>query len=163
MPNLSRTGLSKKSATKARPNHRPALSNPKVAAAFSSHPKPLQIKLLALRQLILDTAKTTDGVGALEETLKWGQVSYLTSESKSGSTIRIDRVKSGPGKYALYFHCQTNLVETFRELYPNLVYGGNRSILLDTAEALPKDALRHCVALALTYHLSRNGAKRDRS
>ena len=158
MPNLSR-----KSATKARPNHRPALSNPKVAASFSSYPKPLQTKLLALRQLILDTARTTDGVGTLEETLKWGQVSYLTSESKSGSTIRIDRVKSEPGKYVLYFHCQTNLVETFRELYPNLVYGGNRCILLDTTEALPKEALRHCVGLALTYHLSKSSGKRDRS
>jgi len=113
------------------------------------------MKLLALRQLILDTARATDGVGTLEETLKWGQVSYLTNESKSGSTIRIDQVKSEPDKYALYFHCQTNLVETFRELYPNLVYGGNRCILLDATEALPKAALRHCVALALTYHLSK--------
>jgi len=155
MPGLSRTGLSRKSATKARLNHRPAPSNPKVAAAFSSYPRRLQSKLLVLRQLILDTARATDGVGVLEETLKWGQVSYLTSESKSGSTIRIDQVKSEPDKYALYFHCQTNLVETFRELYPNLVYGGNRCILLDATEALPKAALRHCVALALTYHLSK--------
>jgi len=111
------------------------------------------MKLLALRQLILDTAGAIDGVGTLEETLKWGQVSYLTNQSKSGSTIRIDQVKSEPDKYALYFHCQTNLVETFRELYPNLVYGGNRCILLDATEALPKAALRHCVALAPTYHL----------
>jgi Domain of unknown function (DU1801) len=159
----SKTGPSKKSAKKVRPNHRPARSDPKVAAAFSSYPKPLQTKLLALRQLILDTARTTDGVGALEETLKWGQVSYLTSESKSGSTVRIDCVKSEPDKYALYFHCQTNLVETFRQLYPNLVYGGNRCILLDTTEALPKDALRHCVGLALTYHLGKNSGKRDPS
>jgi hypothetical protein len=163
MPDLSRTGLSRKRATKARLDHRPALTNPKVAAAFSSYPKRIQTRLLALRQLILDTARTTHGVGTLEETLKWGQVSYLTSESKSGSTIRIDRMKSGPDKYALYFHCQTNLVETFRELYPNLVYGGNRCILLDATEALPRDALRHCVALALTYHLGKNGGRRDRA
>jgi hypothetical protein len=55
----------------------------------------------------------------------------------------------------VYFHCQTNLVETFLELYPNLVYGGNRCILLDATEALPEAALRHCVALALTYHLNK--------
>jgi hypothetical protein len=132
-----------------------------VAAAFSSYPRRLQIKLLALRRLILDTARATDGVGALEETLKWGQVSYLTSESKSGSTIRIDQVKSDPDKYALYFHCQTSLVETFRQLYPDLVYGGNRCILLDATETPPRDALRHCVALALTYHLSRNRGRRN--
>jgi Domain of unknown function (DU1801) len=149
--------LSKMSATKARPNHRPVLSDPEVAAAFSSYPTRMRTKLLALRKLILDTAKATDGVGALEETLKWGQVSYLTSASKSGSTIRIDQVKSEPDRYALYFHCQTNLVETFREIYPKLNYGGNRSILLDATEQLPKDALRHCIGLALTYH--RNKAR----
>lgn len=145
----------KKERDESPPEPSPGPSDPKVAAVFSSYPRRLQTKLLALRQLILDTARATDGVGTLEETLKWGQVSYLTSESKSGSTIRIDQVKSEPDKYALYFHCQTNLVETFRELYPTLVYGGNRCILLDATAALPKDALRHCVALALTYHLNK--------
>ncbi|WP_036048155.1 DUF1801 domain-containing protein [Bradyrhizobium sp. Tv2a-2] len=126
-----------------------------MAAVFSSHPEPLRTKLLALRQLILDTARTTEGVGRLDETIKWGQVSYLTSETGSGSTVRIDRVKSTADQYAVYFHCQTSLVETFRELYPQLSYGGNRSILLDASKALPKQALRHCVALALTYHLNK--------
>jgi hypothetical protein len=114
--------------------------------------------LLALRRLIFDTADTTEGVGALEETLKWGQPSYLTTESKSGSTIRIDQVKAEAGRYAVYFHCQTDLVETFRELYPDLRYDGNRSILLDAGEKLPEKALRHCVALALTYHARKRKA-----
>jgi len=100
------------------------------------------------------SAGTTKGVGALQETLKWGQPSYLTTGTKSGSTIRIDRVKSAANQYAVYFHCQTDLVETFRELYPSqLRYGGNRSILLNAAEDIPEPELRHCVALALTYHL----------
>ena len=150
-------GLPRKSATKKKPNHRPVPSDAKVAAAFSSYPKRVRAKLLALRRLILDTAKATSGVGALEETLKWGQVSYLTSESKSGSTIRIDQVKSEPDRYAVYFHCQTNLVETFHQLYPELTYGGNRCILLDAADELPKDTLEHCVALALTYHVNKRG------
>jgi Domain of unknown function (DU1801) len=154
MPSLAR-----KNTTKTRPNRRPPPSDPKVAAAFSSYPARVRAKLLALRRLILDTAKTTHGVGPLEETLKWGQVSYLTTMSKSGSTIRIDQVKSEPGRYALYFHCQTNLVETFRELYPELVCGGNRCILLDASDTLPKDALRHCIALSLTYHLSKRNAR----
>jgi hypothetical protein len=89
-------------------------------------------------------------------------VSYLTSETKSGSTIRIDRVKSAADQYAVYFHCQTDLVSTFRELYPELTYGGNRSILLDAADELPEDALRHCVGLALTYHLNKRKAARAR-
>ena len=131
-----------------------------VEAVFSTYPAPVKARLLALRRLIFDTADTTDGVGALEETLKWGQPSYLTPESKSGSTIRIDQVKAEAGRYAVYFHCQTDLVETFRELYPELRYGGNRSILLDAGEKLPEAALRHCVALALTYHLRKRKAVR---
>ena len=133
-----------------------------VDAVFDTYPKPVKARLLALRRLILDTAKATKGVGALEETLKWGQPSYLTPETKSGSTIRIDQVKPAPGQYAVYFHCQTNLVETFRELYPELRYEGNRAILLGVEDKVPQAALRHCVALALTYHLGKRkgvGAK----
>src|SRR6266436_85693 len=79
---------------------------------------------------------------------------------KKQRTERIDQVKSAANQYAVYFHCQTDLVSTFRELYPELNYDGNRSILLDAADALPEAALRHCVALALTYHLNkRKGAR----
>ena len=124
-----------------------------VAAVFRGYPKELRSKLLALRELIFDTALSTRGVGPLEETLKWGQLSYLTAESRSGSTVRMDAVKERPGLYALYFHCQTNLVETFRELYPTqLKYQGNRAIILDAKDDIPEETLRHCVSLALTYH-----------
>jgi hypothetical protein len=134
---------------------RPRGSTSAVEAVFDGYPKPVKAKLLALRRLILDTARTTKGVGLVEETLKWGQPSYLTPETRSGSTVRIDQVKAEPGQYAVYFHCQTNLVETFRELYPELRYGGNRCILLKAEDKVPEAALRHCVALALTYHLGK--------
>jgi uncharacterized protein DUF1801 len=140
---------------------RAGVSDPAVDAVFSAYPKPVKAKLLALRRLIFDTAKATSGVGALEETLKWGQPSYLTPETKSGSTIRIDQVKSSVNQYAVYFHCQTDLVETFRQLYPTqLSYGGNRSIILNAEDAIPEPELRHCVALALTYHLNKRKAAR---
>ena len=156
-------GTAKKAAktTRVAKKSPAAQPDPAVDAVFDAYPKPLKAKLLALRRLIFDTAKTTEGVGALQETLKWGQPSYLTPETKSGSTIRIDRVKSAPGQYAVYFHCQTNLVETFRELYPKeFSYGGNRSILLNAKGEVPEAALRHCVALALTYHLTKRKAAR---
>ena len=137
-------------------------ADPAVEAVFAAYPKQTKAKLLALRRLILETAAKMPGVGTLDETLKWGQPSYLTSETRSGSTIRIDRVKPAAGddreRYALYVHCQTTLVSTFRQLYRDqLDFVGNRSILLDADQPLPKAALRHCIALALTYH--RNGAK----
>jgi uncharacterized protein DUF1801 len=126
---------------------------PGIDAVFDACPKPVKEKLLALRRLILDTARATKGVGKLEEALKWGQPSYLTAETGSGSTIRIDRVKSDDNQVAVFFHCQTDLVDTFRELYPKLSYSGNRAILLDAGKKLPEAELRHCLALALTYHL----------
>jgi uncharacterized protein DUF1801 len=158
MKTASKKVTGKTSAAKAA---RAGSSDPAVDAVFNAYPKPIKARLLALRRLIFDTAKTTRGVGALQETLKWGQPSYLTTETKSGSTIRIDQVKSAADQYAVYFHCQTDLVATFRELYPELSYGGNRSIVLNAQDALPEPALRHCVGLALTYHLNKRNAKHD--
>src|SRR4051794_669097 len=108
----------KKKAASGRAKPRAKNSGDAVDAVFAAYPRPVKAKLLALRRLILDAAKATEGVGAVEEALKWGQPSYLTTASKSGSTIRIDQVKAEAGQYAVYFHCQTNLVETFREIYP---------------------------------------------
>jgi hypothetical protein len=137
------------------------MSDPGVDAVFNQYPEPIKTNLLQLRRLIFDTAKITAGVGALQETLKWGQPSYLTTETGSGSTIRIDQVKSATGRYAIYFHCQTDLVETFRQLYPReLNCVGNRCIVLNVADEVPEPALRHCVALALTYHLNKRKAAR---
>lgn len=133
---------------------RGGIVNKDVAAVFETYADDLSQSLLSLRHLILQTATETEGVGPLEETLRWGQPSYLTTRSKSGSMIRIDRVKSTPGQYALYVHCQTSLIETFKERYPNaLRYDGNRAILFDVRDQLPEEALRHCIALALTYRL----------
>ena len=139
---------------------RGGFSDSAVDAVFAAYPKPVRTRLLALRRLIFETAKATKGVGALDETLKWGQPSYLTTETKSGSTIRIDRIKSAADQYAVYFHCQTDLVETFRRLYPTeFTYGGNRSILFNAKDNIPEPALRHCIALALTYHARKKAAR----
>ena len=65
------------------------IENPQVAAVFNNYPEKMRERLLFLRQLILETAAITEGVGQLEETLKWGEPSYLTPTTKSGSTVRI--------------------------------------------------------------------------
>jgi hypothetical protein len=131
-------------------------NDPAVAAVFDAYPPELKARLFRLRDLIFETAAETDGVGAIEETLKWGQPSYLTPETKSGTTIRIDKLKSDDGRTALFFHCQTHLVDTFREIFrDDLEFEGNRAIILDAAEELPEAPLRHCIAMALTYHLNK--------
>ena len=130
--------------------------NPQVALVFDTYPKAIATKLLFLRQLIFDTASKIKEVGELEETLKWGQPSYVTAASKSGSTIRIDQVKAQPGQYAIYFNCQTTLVETYRHLYPTqFKYGGNRSILFEENDPISTEELSHCIEMALTYHVNK--------
>jgi len=129
------------------------IPNADVAQVFAAYPPALRRKLLALRQLVLETAAATPGVGDIEETLRWGEPAYLTQASKSGSTIRLGPVKASPSRYALYFNCQTTLVDTFRTLFPKeLRCEGNRAIVLDSADALPRDALAFCIQAALTYH-----------
>jgi hypothetical protein len=116
----------------------------------------VQRRLLFLRQLILETAEEI-GVGAIEETLKWGQPAYLTSETRSGSTIRI--APTGPGSkddFAMYFICHTNLVEAIQGLFGGVfTYDGNRALLFRAGDELPENQLRECVTMALTYHRSK--------
>jgi len=115
---------------------------------------------MELRRMIFDTAAATEGVGQLEETLKWGEPAYLTAISKAGSTIRLGWKKSEPSNYALHFNCQTRLVGTFRALFPHeFTYVGNRSIVFDADGKVPARQLRRCIALALTYH--RRGTRRQ--
>ena len=108
-----------------------------------------------------ETARATNGVGELEETLRWGEPSYLTTQSRSGSIIRMHWKPADGDQYKMYFHCQTNLVATFRAIYPTeLSYERNRGIALSRRDPIPVDALRHCVTLALTYHLDRRASRR---
>ncbi len=131
-----------------------------VAGVFDGYEGKARQKLLTLRSLIFETAADTPGVGDVQETLKWGQPSYLTPQTKSGSTIRIDAIKDDPAHVAVYFHCQTSLVPTFRDRYGDkLSFEGNRALILDTSKKLPEKELRHCLAHALTYHLAKKKKK----
>ena len=123
------------------------------AKAISVYEPQVQARLVELRQLVLDTAAKTEGVGKIEEALRWNQPSFLTPETRSGSTIRIDGLRKHPEKLALFFNCQSGLVESFKAHYSStLTFEGNRSIVLNAKLALPKAALAHCISLALTHH-----------
>jgi hypothetical protein len=121
-------------------------------AVFGAYSPAVRARLERLRRLVLETAAKMDGVGEIEEALRWGQLSFL---SRGGSTIRVGAVNNDPRLVAMFFICHTDLIATFRELYPELDYDGNRAILIGVRGRLPEDALRHCISLALTYKARR--------
>jgi hypothetical protein len=122
----------------------------KVLKKFQSYPKDMRQKLMRLRQLILDVASKTVEIGDLEETLKWGEPSYLTN---GGSTVRIDWKESNPEKYTIYFNCNTKLVDTFKKIYSDKFnFEGNRAIVFHRKDKVPTKELKHCIELSLLYH-----------
>ncbi|QYH37043.1 DUF1801 domain-containing protein [Salinibacterium sp. M195] len=127
---------------------------PEVAATFNDWPEPMRGELLLLRDLILATASETEGVGTITETLKWGEPAYLTSESHSGSTIRIAPTNAKSAHdYAMFFICSTNLVSDFRAQFGDtFAYEGDRAVVFSVGDSIPVDELRECVRMALTYH-----------
>lgn len=126
------------------------IQNKDVAEKFNSYPDDIRGKLLFLRKLIFDAESETERTELIEETLKWGQPSYL---AKSGSTIRIDWIESKPEQYAMYFHCKTKLIDTFKELYnESFNFEGNRAIIFNVNDEIPIAELKHCISLSLTYH-----------
>ena len=124
-------------------------TDPRVSAKFNSYPPEAKKRLNHLRNLILASAKTA-GIEELEETLKWGEPSYL---AKKGSTLRVDWKAKIPGQYAMYFKCTSKLVETFRAVYGDFfTYEKNRGILFSFDEEVPDTELSQCITTALTYH-----------
>src|SRR5262245_34553101 len=122
-----------------------------VKAVFDGYPDRLRQDLLDLRELIFATAAETEGVGNLIETLKWGQPAYLPEKPRIGSTIRIDALKGEECRYAMFFHCQTTLVAKFRQIHRDkFTFLGNRALQFSHGDRLPRAALKHCIALALT-------------
>jgi Domain of unknown function (DU1801) len=141
---------------------RKAFANKKVKSVFESYPTSLRRKLDRMRELIFEVAIETEGVGPIEETLKWGSPSYLTSDTQSGTTVRIDRVGWQKEKYGIFVHCQSGVLDQFRAAFGNdLDYDGNRGLILDSKNEIPEEAVRHFIWLALTYHLRKK--RRPRS
>ncbi|MDP3855703.1 DUF1801 domain-containing protein [Phenylobacterium sp.] len=131
-----------------------AFGDPAVAAVFDRHPPDLRAALMDLRALILAAAAETPRVGQVVETLKWGQPAYLPARPRVGTTVRIDALAGASGGYAMYFHCQTSLLATFRDIYPDdFTFEGDRALIFSTARPIPEEAVKHCVSLALGYHL----------
>ena len=132
----------------------PAIPAP-VKAVIESYPPAARKIIKSIRQRIYAIARDNAAIGELEETLKWSEPAYLTSKTKSGSTVRVAWKEKSPGQVAVYLNCQTTLVDTYRSLYPELTYEGNRAVVFGINDPLP-EALDHCLEMALTYHLDKS-------
>jgi hypothetical protein len=129
-------------------------ANPTVKQKFKKYPKNIKPKIKHLRKLIIDVANSDETITEIEETLKWGEPSYLT---KNGSTLRIDWKEKTPNQYAMYFKCTSKLGPTFKEIFGDLFkYENTRAILFDLDEEIPEDELKICISLALNYHKIKN-------
>lgn len=131
-----------------------AFADSAVEATFDAYPDALRTRLLEARELIFDVAQDVEGVGPIEESLKWGEPSYVPMKRNMGSPIRLGRF--GERNIALYFNCNTLLVEEFRGMFGDaLEYSKNRAIVLDPGVEMPLVPLRECIEAALTYHARR--------
>ena len=126
-------------------------SDPAVGAAFDKFPADQQAHLLLMRSLVFDVASREAAVGEIAESLKWGEPSYVPVKPKVGSPFRMG--SHDTDNIALYFNCNTMLVERIRGVYgDDLVYSKNRAVLFPVNKALPESKAIACMCLALTYH-----------
>ncbi|MBL4876807.1 MAG: DUF1801 domain-containing protein [Cohaesibacteraceae bacterium] len=126
-----------------------------VETIYRSIPDDIRECLLLVRTSIFDIAAADDRVGTIEETLKWGEPSYLTHKPKSGTTIRL-APRIDTDSWGMFVHCQTSLINQFRDLYPDLCdYEGTRGMIFKCENSCDQEALAHCIGLALTYKLKK--------
>ena len=126
------------------------ITNPEIDTNFASYPDFVRNKMQYLRELIRETADEIPGISALEETLKWGEPSFIT---KYGSTLRIDWKDKTPDQYAMYFQCTSRLVDTFRLIFGSTFqYEEKRAILFQLNQKIPVVELKECIRAALIYH-----------
>ena len=125
-------------------------SDPRVEQLIQKYPERARTGLLHLRQLILTVARESDEITQIEETLRWGEPSFLT---KYGSTIRIDWKEKNPEYITAFFKCTSKLVPAFRAVYGNVfVFEKNRGIHFKIGDKIPEAELKHCFSMALRYH-----------
>ena len=130
------------------------VEDPEVREAFMTFPARLRERLLALRALVMEAA--ADAEVEVVETLKWGQPSYLPRKPRVGSTLRLGQVGEDA---ALFFHCQTTLVEEFRATFGDrLRYQRNRAVLFGPGDVLAPAVIKHCASASLRYHIRRRTA-----
>ena len=125
-------------------------SDERVKQVIEDYPMAAQKRLEEIRQLIIEVAREEKTISIIEETLKWGEPSYLV---KKGSTIRIDWKEKNPDSCYIFFKCTSQLVPTFKKVYGDqLKFEGNRAVIIPLKGILREDVLKNCIRATLMYH-----------
>ena len=109
----------------------------------------VQTGLYHLRQLILTCAARLPAIGPVTEALRWGQPAFLTLETGAAASLRIGPVPDG---FALFVHCQTNLIAAFLS-GPGAGFRtqGSRAVLFHGPDDIIDAPLTLLVGSTLTY------------
>lgn len=128
-----------------------------VSSAIAGYPASAHARFLDIRALIFATAQSNTDIGAVTETLKWGEPSYAPDKPRTGTALRVAWKDKHPGQISLFVNCQTSLIERWREPFgDHLTFVGNREIALPLNAPLPINTLKSCITDALTYHLRKS-------
>jgi len=115
---------------------------PDIRATFDAIPPAPRDVLLQARALILDCA-----TGAVDECLRWGQVSYLAPK---GTALRLGLTKGG--QPAIFAHCQSRVISDFAAQFGSeFEIEGNRAVLLGAFSKEDQEKLRSLIVSGLTY------------
>ncbi len=114
--------------------------------------EPAQQHLLATRAILLDVADSAE-VGALEESLKWGQPAWRPRKARTGATLRLNWTADRPDKLMAFVDCKTDLASQMSTRFPGQYHNdGRRALGFDLDRPLPGDAVAQLAYLTFTYH-----------
>ncbi|WP_232227806.1 hypothetical protein [Leptospira wolbachii] len=105
---------------------------------------------MEIRDWVYDLSVADARIGEIEECIKWGQPSFLTPITKSGSTIRIGKVSDT--EFALFFNCKTTIAQEIAIEFPELKCDGKRALYFAANQKLAKTKVISCLQKALLYH-----------
>ena len=128
---------------------------PDVLTCLRSWPEEARDAFQTCRTTFHDVAEEAQ-LGALDESLKWGQPAWRPRRPRTGTTLRMSWDPATPGYLQVFVGCKTDLAARMQHLYPDLpVNDGRRQMAVDLAAPLPGQALRHLAEMTFAYHLDR--------
>ena len=125
-------------------------TDPAFIEKLNGHDEAVSAKLQQFRELVHDIAAALPKGPTLVETLKWGELSFLTEKPRTGTTIRISENKRGG--LSMYVSCNSQVIDIYRERFAGeLECVGNREVILPSDLSANNNKIARHIAVALNY------------